>query len=249
MNKIIQLLLITITILSLAACGSSNPTPNPDPDLCLGSSPLSSGTVCESGAIYLGSLSPGATSGNGTDRYMTTPGGCEDIPLESISEGSGTNSYALDNFTVTCSGTDSLSKSWNDSSFNYYDIPGLENYILTSGTGHGEINEDSNYGSANTDVIVAITLQSQGGYHGAARYCDKLVYGGYDDWHLPNRYELNLMYTNRSVIPGLVQGSNDHYWSSTETSTNGAWAQRLSDGAQIYGDKANPLLIRCVRRF
>ncbi len=76
--------------------------------------------------------------------------------------GSGANSYALDDFTVTCSGTDSLLKSWNDDSSNWYDIEGLVNYTSTFGTGHGGINEDSNYGSANTDVIVAITSSSQG---------------------------------------------------------------------------------------
>ncbi len=180
---------------------------------------------------------------------MTTPGGCEDIPLESVSGGSGTNSYALNDFTVTCSGTDSLFKRWNGGSSNWYDIPGLQNYTLNWGTGYGETNKDVNYGSANTDVIVAITLSSQGGYHAAARYCHKLVYGGYDDWHLPNRYELNLMYTNRSVLPGL-NDSGFYYWSSTELNSNNAWVQRLSDGYQHYTGSKNYLrLVRCVRRF
>ncbi len=161
----------------------------------------------------------------------------------------GVNSYAENDFKVACSGTtDSLRKDWNNNSQNYYDIPELVNYILTSGTGHGEINEDLNYGSANTDVIVAITLLSQRGYHGAARYCDKLVYGGYGDWHLPNRYELNLMYINRSAIPGLDQSGNC-YWSSTEVSSFSTWTQRLSDGGQHYGNKISNWLVRCVRRF
>ncbi len=75
----------------------------------------------------------------------------------------------------------SLRKDWNDNSTNWYDIPGLANYTLKIGTGYGEINKDLNYGSANTGVIAAITSWSQGGYHPAARCCDKLVYGGYDD--------------------------------------------------------------------
>ncbi len=270
MNKIIQLLLITTTLLSLAACGSSspdpdlcvgsscgaskpdpNPNPNPDPDsdLCLDSSPTP-GTVCKGGAIYLGSLSPGATNGSGTDRYMTTPGGCGDIPLGSVSGGSGTNSYALDDFTVTCSGTDSLRKRWNGSD-DWYDIPGLVNYTLTTGTGYGEINKDANYGSANTDAIVAITSPDQGGYHPAARYCDKLDYGGYDDWHLPNRYELNLMYTNRLVLPGLDKRSISGiwYWSSTENATAYAWIQRFYNGRQDTDGKGGFHFVRCVRRF
>ncbi len=237
--------MVTTTVLSLAACGSSNSDSNPDP--CLGSS-LLPGAVCEGGGIYLGSLSPGATDGSGTDHYIITPGGCEDIPLGSVSGGSGTNSYALDDFTVTCSGTDSLRKDWNNDSTNYYDIPGLQNYTSTSGTGHGEINKDSNYGLANTDVIVAITSSSEGGFHAAARYCHKLVYGGYDDWHLPNRYELNLMYTNHSAIPGLDQSGN-YYWSSTEINNHSAWAQRLLDGHQGSDGKFNYSLVRCVRWF
>ncbi len=218
-----------------------------EPDPCLSSSPLP-GAVCKGGAIYLGSLSPGATSGSGTDHYMTTPGGCGDIPSGSVSGGSGTNSYALNDFTVTCSGTDSLFKGWNNNTSNWYNIPGLANYTSTLGIGHGENNIDLNYGSANTDVIVAITLESQGGYHAAARYCHKLVYGGYDDWHLPNRYELNLMYTNRSALPGLVQ-SGSYYWSSTENDTSHAWIQRFSDGSQGNNGKINSRLVRCVRRF
>ncbi len=216
-------------------------------DPCLSSSPLP-GAVCKGGAIYLGSLSPGATSGSGTDRYMTTPGGCGDIPSGSVSGGSGSNSYALNNFTVTCSGTDSLSKDWNDGSLNWYDIPGLENYTSTFGTGHGEINKDVNYGSVNTDVIVAITSGSQGGYHAAARYCHKLVYGGYDDWYLPNRYKLNLMYTNRSALPGLDQSGN-YYWSSAEFNDNGAWIQRFYNGSQSTDGKNGSHFVRCVRRF
>ncbi len=182
---------------------------------------------------------------------MTTPGGCGDIPSGSVSGGSGLNSYALNDFTVTCSGTDSLFKDWNNNTSNWYNIPGLANYTSTYGIGHGESNIDLNYGSANTDVIVAITLSSQGGYHAAARYCHKLVYGGYDDWHLPNRYELNLMYTNRSALPGLNQSSvSGYYWSSTEYHYSGsAWLQRFSDGFQTYSNKDDSRHVRCVRRF
>ncbi len=156
-------------------------------DPCLVSSPTP-GTVCEGGAIYLGSLSPGAI------HYMTTPGGCGDIPSESISEGSGYKSYAENDFTVTCSGTDSLRKN----------------------------------------------------YRSATNYCYKLVYGGYDNWYLPNHYELNLMYANRSALPGLAQG---WYRSSTEAIILNARLQRFSDGDQKFRHKDHPWLVRCVRRF
>lgn len=141
-------------------------------------------------------------------------------------------------------------KFWNGGAgVSMYDIPGLTNYASTVGTGHGAINIDANYGSANTTKIVAITSAAQGGYHPAARYCDKLSYGGYTDWYLPNRYELNLMFINNASIPGLF--SSDYYWSSTEYDDGEAWVLRPSDGYQnqsVLGKSFN-FRIRCVRRF
>jgi len=214
-------------------------------DPCLGSP--SPGDVCAGGAIYLGSLSPGATSGSGTDKYMTTPGGCGEIPGGQI-VGSGASAYPNADFTPTCSGTDSLTKYWNDGTSNWYDFPSLTNYTATVGTGSGGSNTDANYGSTNTTNIAANTIAGQGGYHAAARYCDGLAYGGYSDWYLPNRYELNLMYTNKASIPGLDVTGN-WYWSSTEYTNTYAWVQRFSDGNQTSLTKTSAYRLRCVRRY
>jgi hypothetical protein len=210
-------------------------------DPCLGSP--TPGTVCTGGAIYLGSLSWGSSSVSSgpADKYMTTPGGCSDIPAGSVSGGSGTSSYANADFTpASCSGTDALVKTWNDGTGNWYDIPNLTNYTSTGG--------DNKYGSQNAVEIVAITAAGSGGYHAAARYCDKLVYGGYNDWYLPNRYELNLMWTNQASIPGLNK-TGSWYWSSTEYSYINSWVQRFTDGNQNYFYKFSNYLVRCVRRF
>ena len=202
----------------------------------------SPGAVCNGGSIYIGSLN--------ADRYMTTPGGCANIPLGSVSGGSGDTSYAISDFTpASCTGADALTKTWNDGSSNWYNIPGLTNYTTTGGTGNGATNTDQYYGSANTAVIAAITVVGQGGYHAAARYCDKLSYGGYTDWFLPNRYELNLMFTNKSWIPGLATGVSDYYWSSTEYNNFNSWIQRFSDGFQHYGFKYDNYRVRCLRRY
>jgi hypothetical protein len=109
---------------------------------------------------------------------------------------------------------------------------------------------DPAYGSSNTINIVAITDSLSGGYHAAARYCSGLVYGGYRDWYLPNRYELNLMYTNKASISGLeMDPTGVEYWSSTEFSGSGAWRQRFSDGYQGATFKSHNLLVRCVRKY
>ncbi|MGZ3773314.1 MAG: Lcl C-terminal domain-containing protein [Pseudobdellovibrionaceae bacterium] len=233
-------------------CAPVSPVSQADP--CM-SNPTP-GTVCAGGAIYLGSLSPGATSGSGTDRYMTTPGGCGEIPDgQRVITNFPFSDYPNADFTPTCSGLDSLSKTWNDGSTNWFDISGLINYETNIGVGFGSTNTDQYYGSDNTTNIAAIVSPGQGGYHAAARYCDKLSYGGYTDWYLPNRYELNLMYTNAAFIPGLDTTGSSFYWSSTEyTNTinkadDSAWYQRFSDGLQSINTKNSNFKIRCIRRY
>jgi hypothetical protein len=226
----------------------SIPAPTATPsaiDPCLGSP--APGTTCAGGAIYLGILQPGARAGSATDKYMTTPGGCGEIP-SGQRVGSGSKAYPSAEFTPTCSDTDFLTKNWNDGSIGtYYDIPGLTNYADNVGVGFGDYNSDQNYGSTNTSNIVAITASTEGGRHAAASYCENLVYGGYNDWYLPNRYELNLMDSHRPSIPGLVTGV--YYWSSTEMSSSSVWKQRFSDGSQDGALKDEANLVRCVRRY
>ena len=179
---------------------------------------------------------------------MTTPGNCGEIPAGQI-VGSGATAYPSADFTPTCTGaTDTLTKTWNDGTTNYYNIPGLTDYTGPFGTGNGAINVDANLGSANTTNIVAITAAGEGGYHAAARYCDRLSYGGYTDWYLPNRAELNIMWTNVGSIPGL---RTEGYWyfSSTEYNNASSWFQRFSDGYQGGFNKLSPTYFRCVRKY
>jgi hypothetical protein len=223
-------------------------------DACLAASPTI-GATCEGGAIYIGSLSPGATSGTGTDKYMTTPGGCGEIPAGQIAGGTSVaDTYSITDFEPTCSGgTDSLRKCWNNCTVNPYDIPDVVNYPTNDATGQGSTNTDLYYGSVYTAAIVAITATNQGGYHAAARYCDKLSYGGYTDWYLPSCQELNLMYVNKANIPGL-DTTGVWYWCSTElvwmsNYTNFASTQRFSDNTQNGSGKYGQENFRCVRRF
>lgn len=64
----------------------------------------------------------------------------------------------------------------------------------------------------------------------------------YDDWYLPSRYELQLLY---NVIGG---GIPYFYWSSNENTSSLAWAVRFTDGATGGYVKTNPTYyVRCVR--
>jgi hypothetical protein len=53
-------------------------------------------------------------------------------------------------------------------------------------------------------------------------------------WRLPNKTELNILYTNSKKIGGF-KGNN--YWSSTFYGAYSAWAQNFSDGSQPYNHK------------
>ena len=79
-------------------------------------------------------------------------------------------------------------------------------------------------------------------------------YGGFDDWFLPSKNELDLMFINLRSR-GLGNFSDDWYWSSTDSTFGGwrsAWRQNFSNGAQQGGmvhNKEIPTLIRPIRKF
>ncbi|MFZ4614870.1 MAG: DUF1566 domain-containing protein [Rectinemataceae bacterium] len=113
------------------------------------------------------------------------------------------------------------------------------NFIsVTTGTAVGT-------GKANTAAIIAV--QGSGSY--AASLCKNLSLGGYSDWFLPSKDELNLMYTNLKKA-GLGGFSGAWLWSSSQNgSGNGAWGQRFSDGVQGYSTKHNDGSVRACRAF
>ena len=83
----------------------------------------------------------------------------------------------------------------------------------------------------------------------AAYLCDALTEGGYDDWFLPSKDELNLMYENLKVF--VIGGFADYsYWSSSEYYAYYAWYQYFGDGSQYYSSKeGSSRRVRAVRAF
>ena len=82
-----------------------------------------------------------------------------------------------------------------------------------------------------------------------AKICNDLVLYGFDDWYLPSKYELELMYINLHK-KGLGNFAADWYWSSTEYDNNEAWAQSFSDGYQLDDSKKSSKgRVRAVRAF
>ena len=97
-------------------------------------------------------------------------------------------------------------------------------------------------GQGNTTAIVG----QAGCTSGAAYLCDNLTLGGYSDWFLPSRYELNELYLNSAVIGHKFAW----YWSSSEVSSSNAWLENFDDGGQLdYYTKSQACYVRAVRAF
>jgi len=83
----------------------------------------------------------------------------------------------------------------------------------------------------------------------AADICANLSLGGYDDWFLPSKDELNLMYTNLLAegVGGFVFLAL--YWSSSEYDADLAWAQFFYNSYQSDELKDDTHRVRAVRAF
>jgi hypothetical protein len=115
--------------------------------------------------------------------------------------------------------------------------------ILFSGAGGAAI------GTGNQNTIDITAGCSTAGI--AARLCADLVEGGYSDWFLPSKDELNKLYLNRVAIGGF---SNAYYWSSMEYNSSAAWVQNfgiwnVTSGYQNTSFKNEPNAVRAVRAF
>lgn len=129
---------------------------------------------------------------------------------------------------VTSTSNQSASMRWFNGSF-----------VETAATG-----TEIGTGFKNTEAIVK--AQGTGIY--AASICDKLELNGYNDWFLPSKEELNLLYFQKAA--GLVGDfANDFYWSSTENSYDGAWSQSFTNGANSSANKDGAYDVRAIRAF
>ena len=79
--------------------------------------------------------------------------------------------------------------------------------------------------------------------------------GGYTDWFLPSKDELNKMYTNRATINTTAAANSgsdfvsDYYWSSTENNSTAAWGHNFGSGTQFNLNKPFANSVRAVRAF
>ena len=83
----------------------------------------------------------------------------------------------------------------------------------------------------------------------AADICANLNLGGYSDWFLPSKDELNQMFLNIGQLQ-IGGFASKYYWSSTEYDNEYAWSQYFLNGGLSISNKANSNLnVRAVRSF
>lgn len=80
----------------------------------------------------------------------------------------------------------------------------------------------------------------------AKQLCKSYRGGGYSNWYLPTKDELNMLYELKDVIGGFTPS---YYWSSTEANGNNAWYQVFFNGNQYGSYKSYTGKVRAVRAF
>jgi hypothetical protein len=113
-------------------------------------------------------------------------------------------------------------------------------------------------GKRNTQLIVEY-LKTTGETGKAAQLCANLNFGGYNDWFLPSRDELDLIYKNLihrnlgSFKTAQDRANQTHvYWSSSQYNNYVTWNQYFNDGFQNYATslgKSDTFSVRAIRSF
>jgi hypothetical protein len=109
---------------------------------------------------------------------------------------------------------------------------------------------DIGSGKRNTQVIVDY-LKEIGETGKAAQLCAALNTGGYQDWFLPSKDELDLIYKNLKA-KGLGSFSDDYhnyYWSSSQRNAYYSQFQNFSNNVQDRSFKSQAFCVRAVRAF
>lgn len=100
------------------------------------------------------------------------------------------------------------------------------------------IDESIRYEAIEVDVAMK--------WHTAVNKCTMYRGNGYDDWYLPTKYELNLIYQNLRKT-GKISGFSS-YWSSSQKDEK-AWLQSFGDGEQVLRYKDLSYYFWAVRAF
>ncbi|OGR42047.1 MAG: hypothetical protein A2X28_03655 [Elusimicrobia bacterium GWA2_56_46] len=99
-------------------------------------------------------------------------------------------------------------------------------------------------GRSNTVMITTTTGPGSSPARLCADYAVTVSGVYYDDWYLPSKDELALLYVQRGVVGGFAA---NWYWSSTEYDTTSAWGVDFNIGSVTAIAKTSSRYVRCVR--
>src|ERR1700733_10948638 len=102
---------------------------------------------------------------------------------------------------------------------------------MPDGTVFAGISPDTNKPVYATPADASLTMN----FNEAQKYAAKLDAHGHNDWRVPTKTELNVLFNNRAAIGRFdISGSNPAgwYWSASPYYRWTAWGQRFSDGCQ-----------------
>lgn len=156
----------------------------------------------------------------------------------------------------------------NDLSGNYYYVRAYVKSV--AGVSYGEVKQ------IYQDPYLGLPTFEHGGYlyrayptfnykmpqSQAVSTCDNLTYGGYSDWYLPSKSELNTMYANKNALDFKTINSQVIWWSSTyddSYTVNGRykdyyWGQYFitndehNEGYQVSLNEDSEHNVRCIRK-
>ena len=113
---------------------------------------------------------------------------------------------------------------------------------------------DESDGATNTTLIVSTLLDTYENGEYAAKICDDLIRGGYDDWYLPAINEFIILNQNIGMLASgplnnLAMLDNSFYWTSTSSGNSNARAYRPDTQANLSLTKTSTMLVRAIRAY
>jgi hypothetical protein len=121
----------------------------------------------------------------------------------------------------------------------------------TDGTLIYSIRDGIGAGKYNTERIIQNIKSTDIGYTSdytqyAAYVCATYKGGDFADWYLPSKYELNLLYLQKTVVGGF----SGYYWTSSEYASRDVTHQNFTDGNNSGGmTKSLTRNVRPIRSF
>ncbi|MGG9971837.1 DUF1566 domain-containing protein [Ferruginibacter sp. SUN002] len=99
-------------------------------------------------------------------------------------------------------------------------------------------------GKSNTEIITKTLTDSTL----AAGLCTHYKVDKFNDWHLPSKKELELIYDNLKT-KNLGNLADAYYWSSSETDFNNAWLVDFKSGIPVEQNTVTTAHVRAIREF